>query len=48
MKEVQAVIHIARRYQEQGKSYRIVTPYDAQRGRLEEALKSAKLNWEDK
>jgi superfamily I DNA and/or RNA helicase len=48
LKEVDAIVRIARRYQDQGKSYRIITPYDPQRGRLEEALKNAGLKWEDK
>jgi superfamily I DNA and/or RNA helicase len=31
-----------------GRSFRIVTPYDAQRSRIEDALKHAKVKWEDK
>jgi regulator of nonsense transcripts 1 len=31
-----------------GRSYRIITPYDAQRGLLEDALKKEKIPWEDK
>ncbi|KAI0078806.1 hypothetical protein K474DRAFT_1683625 [Panus rudis PR-1116 ss-1] len=46
--EVQAIVHIARRYHSSGESYRIITPYDAQRNALEKALKAAKLAWEDK
>ncbi|KAK7681802.1 hypothetical protein QCA50_015149 [Cerrena zonata] len=46
--EVQAVIHIARKYQKEGKDYRIITPYDAQRNAIEKSLKSANMNWEDK
>jgi len=39
---------LARKYHSQRKSYRIITPYDAQRSRLENGLKAAKLPWEDK
>ncbi|KAI0341058.1 P-loop containing nucleoside triphosphate hydrolase protein [Trametopsis cervina] len=46
--EANAVIHIVRHYVEQGKIYRIVTPYDAQRTLLETMLKSAGLPWEDR
>lgn len=48
MEEVKAVIHIARRYHEKGKSFKIITPYDAQRNELETALISSRLPWEDK
>jgi cobalamin biosynthesis protein CbiG len=48
MKEVQAVVHLVRALQKSGKSFRIITPYDAQRGRIEDALKQAALHWEDK
>ena len=47
-REVQAVVHVARKYQREGKSFRVVTPYDPQRTRLEEGLKAAGLVWEDK
>ncbi|KAH7922888.1 hypothetical protein BV22DRAFT_625754 [Leucogyrophana mollusca] len=46
--EVTVVVHIARLYHAEGKSYRIVTPYDAQRSLIEKELQSAKLPWEDK
>ena len=46
--EVRVVIQIARRYQTLGKSYRVITPYDGQRNRLEQALKNDGLLWEDK
>jgi superfamily I DNA and/or RNA helicase len=48
LKEVQAVVHLARIMETTGKSFRIVTPYDPQRQRIENALKLAKLKWEDK
>jgi superfamily I DNA and/or RNA helicase len=47
-RETQAAVHIARRFQREKKSYKIITPYDAQRAELENALKNAKLDWEDK
>ncbi len=46
--EVEAVTLIAEHLQEKGVSYRIITPYDAQRSALEEALKEKELVWEDK
>ncbi|KAG2744875.1 hypothetical protein P692DRAFT_20742909 [Suillus brevipes Sb2] len=47
-KEISAVIGLARLYETQGKKFKIITPYDAQRTRIEEQLKSEKLRWEDK
>ncbi|KAJ7773412.1 hypothetical protein B0H16DRAFT_148788 [Mycena metata] len=47
--EIMAVVREARNCTNKGRSYRIVTPYDAQRGMLEAALKREKgLSWEDK
>lgn len=39
--------HIARKYIKEGKSYRIITPYDAQRNAIENSLKKAGLTWKD-
>ncbi|CAK5268391.1 unnamed protein product [Mycena citricolor] len=47
--EVKAVIAQARRCHFMGQSYRIITPYDAQRAMIEQVLKSSNgLPWEDK
>ncbi|KAF7424521.1 hypothetical protein PC9H_009828 [Pleurotus ostreatus] len=46
--EIRAVIKIAQRFHKQGKPYRIITPYDAQRSKIEGMLKQEKLPWEDK
>ncbi|KAF7374795.1 Regulator of nonsense transcripts 1 [Mycena sanguinolenta] len=48
--EIRAAISAARECENAGKSYRIITPYDAQRGRIEEALKNEKppLAWQDR
>ncbi|KZP11024.1 hypothetical protein FIBSPDRAFT_195553 [Athelia psychrophila] len=46
--EVIAVMAIARLYHKTGKAYRIITPYDAQRNKLEKELKASKLPWQDK
>ncbi|KAH9482282.1 ATP-dependent helicase upf1 [Psilocybe cubensis] len=46
--EVKVVVKIARQLIAQGKSFRIITPYDAQRSLLESSLKNAELTWEDK
>ncbi|KAI0784597.1 AAA domain-containing protein, partial [Abortiporus biennis] len=47
-RERDAVLHLAKKYHKEGKSYRIITPYDPQRGLLEEALKQGGLPWEDR
>jgi len=46
--EVKAAIQIARKYNDEHKEFRIITPYDGQRSALEKALKDASLPWEDK
>ncbi|KAG2139120.1 P-loop containing nucleoside triphosphate hydrolase protein [Suillus bovinus] len=46
--ELYVVIKLARIYNNQGKQYRILTPYDGQRSAIEGQLKSAELPWEDK
>ena len=45
--EVKAVVQIARRYIQERKAFKIITPYDAQRNAIESALKVAKLTWEN-
>jgi hypothetical protein len=40
-------VHLARILQHAHRSLKIITPYDAQRTRLEDALKAAALKWED-
>lgn len=46
-KEVDAVLRVVRRFQVEGKSFRVITPYDAQRAALEKALKDKDLPWEN-
>ncbi|KAG1747231.1 P-loop containing nucleoside triphosphate hydrolase protein [Suillus paluster] len=46
--EIAVIIHLARIYVKQGKQYRILTPYDAQRTEIEKQLKLAELPWADK
>lgn len=46
--EVAAIVLLAKHLQDENVSYRIITPYDAQRSALEQALKEEDLNWEDK
>jgi superfamily I DNA and/or RNA helicase len=46
--EVEVALKIAEQLQIQGKNFRIITPYDAQRSALEEGMKKHELNWEDK
>ena len=47
-REVEAVTVIAEHLQEEDISYRIITPYDAQRSAIEQALKDKELDWRDK
>lgn len=46
--EVKIVVAIAKKFTAANKKFRVITPYDAQRNKLEQALMSAKLPWEDK
>ena len=46
--EIDAVLNIVRRFDKEGKEYRIITPYDAQRAALEKALKNGGLRWENR
>ncbi|KAI0303790.1 AAA domain-containing protein [Multifurca ochricompacta] len=46
--EVEAVILIAEHLQEENVPFRIITPYDAQRSAIEQALQGGGLNWHDK
>lgn len=47
-REIQVAMSLARKYHNLGKSYRLITPYDAQRSQLESALQAEKLPWEDR
>jgi regulator of nonsense transcripts 1 len=46
--EITVVVHLARLYYRQGKEYRVITPYDAQRSAIEKQLELANLPWQDK
>ncbi|KAF9243391.1 P-loop containing nucleoside triphosphate hydrolase protein [Melanogaster broomeanus] len=46
--EALVVVHLAKIYANKHRSFRIITPYDGQRTYIENALKTAKLQWEDK
>ncbi|TFY60455.1 hypothetical protein EVJ58_g5145 [Rhodofomes roseus] len=46
--EADAIVVVARKFHAEGKTYRVITPYDAQRNLLERRLKEAKLPWENK
>jgi superfamily I DNA and/or RNA helicase len=46
--EQEAVCLLAAKFQEDNKSFKIITPYDAQRSAIEELLKQKELVWEDK
>lgn len=48
VEEAKTVIQLARTYNAQGKSYRIITPYDAQRSLLESNLKTSGIPWENR
>ncbi|KAF9787499.1 P-loop containing nucleoside triphosphate hydrolase protein [Thelephora terrestris] len=45
--EIKAAIRIAKQYIQEGKKFKIITPYDAQRNAIENALKTADLTWEN-
>jgi hypothetical protein len=47
-KEIDAIVPLARYLQDEAIPYRIITPYDAQRSALENALKDEDLDWHDK
>ncbi|KAG6862498.1 hypothetical protein C0995_000045 [Termitomyces sp. Mi166 len=47
LREVATAISIAQMLYLLGKSFRIITPYDAQRSKLEDALKGTIVPWED-
>ena len=42
------MVRIATKFHTLGKEFNIITPYDAQRNALENALKSSAVPWEDK
>lgn len=44
---MKAIVQIARRYIQEGKKFKVVTPYDAQRNAIELGLKLANLTWEN-
>ncbi|EIN09803.1 hypothetical protein PUNSTDRAFT_113158 [Punctularia strigosozonata HHB-11173 SS5] len=46
--EQEAVCILAARFLEEDRSFKIITPYDAQRSALEELLKQKNLAWQDK
>jgi superfamily I DNA and/or RNA helicase len=46
--ELEAVLQVARRFQEEGRSYRIITPYDSQRTAIENEMKVRDLDAKDK
>ncbi|EIN09738.1 hypothetical protein PUNSTDRAFT_44029 [Punctularia strigosozonata HHB-11173 SS5] len=47
-REVQIVVHLVRRLARLNAAFRVITPYDGQRTKLESAIKSNNLPWEDK
>jgi len=48
VEEANCVVRIAKRYHKENKAYRIITPYDAQRSLIENALKREGVPWEDR
>lgn len=46
-KEAATIVNLVRGYMDKGLNFRVITPYDAQRGTIEAALKHANLKWED-
>ena len=47
-REVDAVVVVAQKFRSEGKRYKMITPYDAQRYLLERRLQDATLPWQDK
>ncbi|KAJ7067043.1 AAA domain-containing protein [Mycena amicta] len=48
IEESKTILAQAKEYQKRGRSYRILTPYDAQRGLIERGLREADLLWHNK
>jgi len=46
--EVDAVVRVARKFNKEGRHFRVITPYDAQRALIERELKRENLPWENK
>ncbi|EIM87813.1 uncharacterized protein STEHIDRAFT_146026 [Stereum hirsutum FP-91666 SS1] len=46
--ECHVAVRIAQRYNDEGKDFRIITPYDAQRNLIEGALRRESIPWADK
>ena len=44
---MKAAVKMAQRYLQEGKDFKIITPYDPQRNAIENALKTAGLAWEN-
>ncbi|KAF9223780.1 P-loop containing nucleoside triphosphate hydrolase protein [Gyrodon lividus] len=47
VEECKAIVQLASIFQQQGKKFKIITPYDAQRALIENELKVAELKWGD-
>lgn len=45
LEECGAIVQLASIFQAQGKKFRIITPYDAQRSLIEKELEKAELEW---
>ncbi|KAF9052505.1 hypothetical protein BDZ89DRAFT_430047 [Hymenopellis radicata] len=48
LREAQAICKLARTLQNRGESFKVITPYDAQRALLQKLLKMEGLDWENK
>ncbi|KAI6140644.1 AAA domain-containing protein [Pisolithus tinctorius] len=48
LQECQAILKLAQIFQNQGKRFKIITPYKDQKTLIENELKSADVQWEDK
>ncbi|KAI6123273.1 P-loop containing nucleoside triphosphate hydrolase protein [Pisolithus croceorrhizus] len=48
LNECQAILRLAHIFQGQRKRFKIITPYDAQRTLIENELRTAEMQWEDK
>jgi superfamily I DNA and/or RNA helicase len=48
MHEVRVIVNLAQNYVSKHRSFRIITPYDAQRAAIVKALKDSKIPCDDK
>jgi len=48
VREAKTIITICKKYKQERKQYRIITPYDGQRSLIEQMLRQERMEWEDR